>query len=340
MGVFDVIRGRNDSQVVEDLGYSESHEPKNLNDVPESPPTESDGRLSLEERNERNIQLHPDEVTKDAHLGVQKAEATAMVWSKPALFGTYAWYVHCFFYNGWFESGPNRYRIWVCFFMLAFHSSINSNVINKAYSSFSSAPQISTSNILYSIIGGVLKLPIAKTINIWGRAEGYLVFIGVYVLGLVILAACNNPDSYAAGYVLYWIGYDAIYLILQIFVADTSGLRNRAFAFAFASTPFICTAFVGPRAAESYISMTSWRWAYGSFAIIQPFVFAPLAFVFKYYEKKAEKLGLYKREPSGRTISQSIVHYIHEFDSTFLFFFFFFFLSFSFSPSSFASHAN
>lgn len=104
MGVFDVIRGRKDSQVVEDLGYSESHEPKSLGGVPEAPPMESNERLSLEERNERNIQLHPDEVTKDAHLGVQKAEATAMVWSKPALFSTYAWYVHCFFYNG-FELG-------------------------------------------------------------------------------------------------------------------------------------------------------------------------------------------------------------------------------------------
>ena len=76
--------------------------------------------------------------------------------------------------------------------MLALHSSINSNVINNAYSNFSSAPQISTANILYSIIGGVLKLPIAKTINIWGRAEGYVFFIGVYTVGLIIVAACNN----------------------------------------------------------------------------------------------------------------------------------------------------
>lgn len=207
----------------------------------------------------------------------------------------------------------------MCFFMLAFQSSISSNVINKAYASFSSAPQISTANILYSIIGGVIKLPIAKTINIWGRAEGFVFFVGVYVLGLVILAGCNNPDSYAAGYVLYWIGYDAIYLILQIFVADTSGLRNRAFAFAFASTPFICTAFTGPLAAQSFLKMASWRWAYGAFAIIQPFVFLPLAFVFKFYQRKAEKQGIYHSTPSGRTIWQSIVYYFHEFDSTFPF---------------------
>ena len=202
----------------------------------------------------------------------------------------------------------------MCFFMLAFQQSISSNVINKAYSSFESAPQISTANILYSIIGGVIKLPIAKTINIWGRAEGYVVFVGVYTLGLVILAACNNPNSYAAGYVLYWIGYDAIFLILQIFVADTSGLRNRAFAFAFANTPFICTAFTGPLAAQSFLDMTTWRWAYGAFTIIQPVVFLPLAAVFKFYQKKAERMGLYKRQASGRTIPQSIIHYIHEFD--------------------------
>ena len=60
--------------------------------------------------------------------------------------------------------------------------------------------------------------------------------------------------------------------------------------------------------------MTTWRWALGIFAIVQPFVFIPLAVVFKMYQRKAERMGLFKREPSGRTAIQSIVHYIHEFD--------------------------
>lgn len=199
--------------------------------------------------------------------------------------------------------------------MLALHSSISSVAQVKAYNNFMSAPQVSTANILASIVGGVIKLPIARTINIWGRAEALLVFTGIYVLGIIIIASCNGPDGYAAGYVLYWIGYDAIYLILDIFMADTSGLRNRAFAFGFASTPFICTAFTGPLAGQSFLAMTSWRWAYGAFAIIMPFVFCPLALVFKFYQTKAEKMGLYKKEPSGRTAMQSLVHYIHEFDS-------------------------
>jgi hypothetical protein len=78
-------------------------------------------------------------------------------------------------------------------------------------------------DISFLQISGVLKLPIAKTLNIWGRAEGFFVFVCVYILGMIILASSNGPKSYAAGYVIYWIGYYAIYLIMDIFVADTSG---------------------------------------------------------------------------------------------------------------------
>lgn len=202
--------------------------------------------------------------------------------------------------------------------MLALQQSIGSNVIYYAYSSFSNAPAIETASILASIIGGVVKLPIAKTLNLWGRAEGFVVFVAVYIVGIIIIASCDGPNSYAAGYVLYWVGYDALYLILDVFLADTSGLRNRAFAFAFAATPFICTAFTGPLAAQSFLRHSTWRWAYGAFAIIQPFVFLPLAVVFKFYQRKAEKMGVFVKEKADRTALQSIVHYIHEFDGEFI----------------------
>jgi len=49
--------------------------------------------LSLEARNEREVQQHPEQVTADAHAGIQKAEAAALVWGKPALVFIYAWCV-------------------------------------------------------------------------------------------------------------------------------------------------------------------------------------------------------------------------------------------------------
>jgi MFS family permease len=197
--------------------------------------------------------------------------------------------------------------------ILALHQIILSNITVFVYSSLESAPQITNAYIMANIIGAVLKLPLAKTLNLWGRAEGMMISLVIYLVGMVVLAASNDPTTYAAGYTIYFIGYDCIYLLLQIFVADTTGLRNRAWAFAFSTTPFICTSFAGPLAAKSF-EETGWRWSFGVFAIVAPFVFVPLILVFKYYERKAEKLGLYHPQPSGRTWSQSVIHYFHEFD--------------------------
>ncbi|CAK7233476.1 Siderochrome iron transporter 2 [Sporothrix curviconia] len=252
-------------------------------------------RLSLEERNELEIQKHGHEVTRDAALGVQKAEAAALVWTRKQMVGTYLW-------------------IWVCYFTLALQQSILSNVTYYAYADFQAAPQLATAYILSSVIGSVLKLPIAKVLNVWGRAEGFLFFVVIYLLGMIVIASCTGPSGYAAGYVLYWIGYDALYFIMDVFVADTSGLRNRAFAFAFVSTPFICTAFTGPLAAQAFLDHSTWRWAIGAFCIIMVFIFTPLGVIFKFFQHKAEKQGLFVREKSGRTRMQSFVHYIHEFD--------------------------
>lgn len=51
---------------------------------------------SLEAQNEREVQQHPDQITGNAHIGVQKAEAAALVWGKPALMFIYAWCVSIF----------------------------------------------------------------------------------------------------------------------------------------------------------------------------------------------------------------------------------------------------
>lgn len=272
-----------------------SPSPEIKNDVEQPASDNERSRASLEQLDEKEVQARPDQVTADAALGVQKAEAAALVWPKWAVYCTYAW-------------------IWLCFFMLALQQGMTTNFNLTAYADFYKSPQLTTAAVVSEIIGGVIKLPIAKLLNVWGRAEAFMFFVCVYELGMIILAACDGPNSYAAGYVLYWIGYDALYLIMDVFVADTSGLRNRAFAFAFVGTPFICTAFTAPLAAQSYLNHSTWRWGYGSFCIIMFFVFTPLAVVFKFYTLKAQKMGLFKREPSGRTTMQSIIHYFHEFD--------------------------
>ncbi|KAJ5915846.1 hypothetical protein N7454_010987 [Penicillium verhagenii] len=298
MGAIDIIRGRDENgrtsksfvppPVYEDDSGAQEETGKEISAVPA-------GEESLEWHDEKEVQSHPDQINSNADIGLQKAEAAALVYTKKVVLGIYGW-------------------IWLCYFMLAFHQTMLSNLSQYVLGTFQAAPQVTTAYITAAIVGGVLKLPLGKTLNLWGRAEGLFISVVIYVLGMIILAACNGPNSFAAGYTLYWVGYYFIYLILEIFIADTTGLRNRAWAFAFSTTPFICTAFTAPLAVTSFIETSGWRWAFGAFAIIQPCVFVPLCLIFKFYEKKAQKLGVFKREPSGRTTLQSIIHYIHEFD--------------------------
>ena len=75
------------------------------------------------------------------------------------------------------------------------------------------------------------------------------------------------------------------------------------------------TAFAGSKSAEAFLKNVHWRWGFGCFAIIIPAVTLPLFANLKLSLRKAENKGLFARERSGRTLLQSIWHYIVQFDS-------------------------
>lgn len=97
MGVLDLVRGRDTSQLnaaahgpdPADVTVDEKT-PAPPQDVP-VPVSDSSDTLSVEAQNEKEVQAHPDQVTAGAEAGVQKAEASAMVWNKKAVFAVYAW---------------------------------------------------------------------------------------------------------------------------------------------------------------------------------------------------------------------------------------------------------
>lgn len=60
--------------------------------------------------------------------------------------------------------------------------------------------------IMSSLIGGLFKLPLAKILDIWGRPQGFALTMLLLVVGLVMMAACQNVETYAAAQVFYWVG--------------------------------------------------------------------------------------------------------------------------------------
>lgn len=210
-------------------------------------------------------------------------------------------------------------RIFIAYFVIAFQSGICSPLTTYAYADFQASNLVSVSSVMASIIGGVLRLPIAKVLDIWGRAEGLMVMIFVQTLGLILYATADSVAHYSAAAVIYGVGYTGVYHILGVFISDTSQLVNRGLMLAISQLPFICTSFTAPLAVQSILKDASWRWGFGSFAIATPITLLPLALVFLYYQRKAVQNGVMKREPSGRTFTQTFKHYFIEFDGIGLF---------------------
>lgn len=109
--------------------------------------------------------------------------------------------------------------------------------------------------------------------------------------------------------------FNGIGYTLQVFIADTSELKNRAFFFAMINSPFMITTWTSGPAATSFLEGAGWRWAFGTFSIVVPVVCSPILALFLYNHLKAKKMGvLQPRQPSGRTVFESIKYYVIQFD--------------------------
>lgn len=68
-------------------------------------------------------------------------------------------------------------------------------------SEFSSHSLIPTIAIVSNILSGVLKLPVAKIIDSWGRPQGFASTTLLAALGLLLMSLCRDVETYAAAQV-------------------------------------------------------------------------------------------------------------------------------------------
>lgn len=73
-----------------------------------------------------------------------------------------------------------------------------SNLMPYVVSEFSSHSLIPTIGIVASVMSGVLKLPVARMIDSWGRPQGLAAMILLATAGLVLMAMSTNVKTYAA----------------------------------------------------------------------------------------------------------------------------------------------
>ncbi|RAR05208.1 siderophore iron transporter mirb [Stemphylium lycopersici] len=169
-------------------------------------------------------------------------------------------------------------------------------------------------DIVANIVGGVSKLPLAKFIDLVGRPQGFLVCLVCIVASLILMAACQNVQTFCAAQVIYWTGMNGVDYVFNIFIADTSLMKNRLIWMAFTGLPYVVNTFAGPKLGETFLNHSGWRWGYGTFAILTPVFSLSFWAVFWIMGRRAKKMGVLKREKSGRTLFESTKHWCIEFD--------------------------
>ncbi|KAH7327240.1 putative transporter [Rhexocercosporidium sp. MPI-PUGE-AT-0058] len=233
--------------------------------------------------------------TQDAQPGVQKIEAVTLAWTKKSLVALLC-------------------LIWLLFLTNGMRLSILYSLLPYVTSDFKSHSLTTTIGIVADAMSAATYIPVAKMLDVWGRAEGFLVMVIFSTLGLILMAVSQNLATFCAAQVFYSVGFSGIIYIVCVLAADATNLRNRGLAFAFTSSPYMITAFAGSKAAEGFLQHVNWRWGFGCFAIILPVVTTPLYLVLKLNLRKAMKQGLYEKKSSGRTISQQIWYFVVQFD--------------------------
>jgi MFS family permease len=204
--------------------------------------------------------------------------------------------------------------MWMLYLTNAFQASITGNLTPYVTSGFNEHSLITVIYIVSNSMAAAIYIPTAKLLDLWGRAEGFLVMVSFATLGLILMAVCRSLYTFCAAQVFYTIGFGGMTYCVDVITADASSLKHRGLAFAFTSSPYIITAFAGPKAAEGFYENLNWRWGFGCFAIILPFVAAPLFFILKFNLNKAKRDGVLIREPSNRSLLQSVIFYLREFD--------------------------
>lgn len=94
-------------------------------------------------------------------------------------------------------------------------------------------------------------LGMALALEFTGPAWGMGIAVVSATLGLVLFALSRNAATLSAGQVFYSVGFTGIRLVIDVLIADTAALRNRALAYGLAGSPWAITAFAVPALRKS-----------------------------------------------------------------------------------------
>ncbi|KAJ6440593.1 tetratricopeptide-like helical [Purpureocillium lavendulum] len=254
----------------------------------------TEATVTFEDSDDSEVDATGNTFDNETQAGVRRVEATTAVWSKTHLVAAYA-------------------NIWFIYFIISIEEVVVGAMEPFVTSAFEKHSLTAAVEVMSSIIGGVTKIPIAKILDTWGRPQGLALTLLIWVIGLAMMAACQNVETFAAAKVFSSVGSQGVTYCLTIFIADTSSLLNRPLMLAFASSPYVITTWIGGPVSESILSGPGWRWGFGIWTIVTPAVVLPLSALFLWNDRKAELAGIIEPR-TGRITLRDVKKYAVDVD--------------------------
>ncbi|KAK3192361.1 ferrioxamine B transporter [Lecanicillium sp. MT-2017a] len=157
-----------------------------------------------------------------------------------------------------------------------------------ATDSFKTHSLLATVSVLRSAIAAATQPTAAKVADVFGRVELLLASIVFYVIGTVVDATSHGVEAFAAGAVLYQIGFTCVSFLVEVILSDVTSLRARLLFSYVPVSPFLINAWVSGDVAAAALEKIGWRVGIGMWAAIYPVSTIPLLFTLWWAGRKAD----------------------------------------------------
>ncbi|KAF5383397.1 hypothetical protein D9757_006152 [Collybiopsis confluens] len=164
-----------------------------------------------------------------------------------------------------------------------------------ATSSFNEHSLLGAIATAQAIILACMKPVAAKIADTFGRAEAFTFLVFFYCLGYILLAACTNISTYAAGGIIYYVGYSCLEILIQASHIQMSCDLPNSFARSHLDSHWRLASNIS----ADVLAQSGWRWGYGMFAIIVPAAVAPITITLYWAQHRAKKLGVVANNVGG-----------------------------------------
>ncbi|KAK2031307.1 major facilitator superfamily transporter [Colletotrichum zoysiae] len=162
----------------------------------------------------------------------------------------------------------------------------------SATNSYASHSLLATVNVLRAVIAAAAQPTAAKIADVFGRVELVCASVLFYVVGTVVETCATGVKAFAAGAVVYQVGYTMIMLLVEVIVADITSTRARLLFSYVPALPFIINTWVSGNISGAVLANSTWRWGIGMWCIIYPVCALPLIVSLSVVGRRARKQGL------------------------------------------------